>query len=89
MDEALQLVTLASEYLGIKLTFIGYIESDQKVIDAAEKMMPFLLQYPRCKASQSLFKILDDLNFANNNGRPFKHFYQFKKEMKSQAKIWK
>ncbi|MCH8284935.1 AAA family ATPase [candidate division KSB1 bacterium] len=89
VDEALQLVTLASEYLGINLTFIGFIESDQKVIDAAEKMMPFLLQYPRCKASQGLFKILDDLNFASNNGRPFKHFYQFRKEMKSQAKIWK
>lgn len=89
IDEALQLVTLASEYLGIKLRFIGSIESDQKVVDATEKMMPFLLQYPRCKASQNLYKILDDLEAINGNGKPFKHFYQFKKEMKSRAKIWK
>ncbi|KPK89658.1 hypothetical protein AMJ80_09480 [bacterium SM23_31] len=89
IGEALKLVTLASEYLGIKLTFIGYVENDQKVVDASENMMPFLLQYPRCRASQNLYQVLDDLNLTNNNGRPFRRFYQFKKEMKTQAKVWK
>ncbi|MFC1514053.1 P-loop NTPase [candidate division KSB1 bacterium] len=89
IDEGLQLVTLSREYLGVKLTYLGHIENDQKVIDASEKMMPFLLMYPRCKASQNLYQILDELNFASNNGRPFKHYYQFKKEMKTQSKVWK
>lgn len=89
IDEASRLVTLASEYLGIKLTFIGHIENDQKVVDASEKMMPFLLQYPRCRASQNLYKVLDVLDLANDNGRSFKRFYKFKKEMKTQSKVWK
>ena len=87
IDEALQLVTLASEYLGIKLRFIGSIESDQKVVDATEKVLPFLLQYPRCKASQNLYMILVDLEAINGNGNHYKHFYQFKKYMKYREQI--
>jgi flagellar biosynthesis protein FlhG len=89
IDEAFQLVALVNEYLGVKLAFMGCVEEDAKVIDASEKMMPFLLLYPRCTASQNIYKILDDLNFASNNGRPFRYFSEFKKEMKEQAKEWK
>jgi len=88
VGEGNQLVTLASEYLGINLTYLGYIESDQKVVDATELMMPFVLKYPRSKASYNLFKILESLD-ATSNGKPVKHFYQFKKGMKAQAKEWK
>lgn len=88
LGEGNQLVTLASEYLGINLTYLGHIESDQKVTDASEVMMPFVLKYPRSKASQNLFRILESLE-VTSNGKPVKHFYQFKKGLKAQAKTWK
>lgn len=87
--EGLQLVTLSTEYLGVELKYIGYIENDQKVQDASETMMPFVLKYPKSKASRNLYKILESLDVVNENGNPFKHFYQFKNEMKSQSKAWK
>ncbi|MCP4724044.1 MAG: MinD/ParA family protein [bacterium] len=84
-----QLVTLASEYLGIDLKYLGHISRDDKVVDASERMMPFILQHPRCKASQNLYQIIKILNAAGENGRFVKQFGQFKKEMKTQAKVWK
>ena len=89
VDDGLQLTNLAAEYLGMKLAFMGYIVRDQKVVEASEKMMPFLLQYPRCKASQNIYRFLDEISSVNGNGRLFRHFYQFKNEMKSQSKAWK
>ena len=89
VEDGLQLTNLAAEYLGMKLAFMGYIVRDQKVVEASEKMMPFLLQYPRCKASQNIYRILDEISSVNGNGRLFRHFYQFKNEMKSQSKAWK
>jgi len=89
ISEGLQIVTLSTEYLGINLKYLGYIETDQRVVDASELMMPFVLKYPRSRASHNLFKILASLNVDNSNGRTFRHFYQFKNEMKSQAKAWK
>ncbi|MFC1561641.1 P-loop NTPase [candidate division KSB1 bacterium] len=88
IHEGTQLVTLAGEYLGISLKYLGHIENDQKVVDATEIMMPFVLKYPRSRASQDLYKIINSLGITDN-GSPIKHFYQFKKGMKAQAKEWK
>jgi len=88
ISESYQLVTLATEYLGIHIQYIGHIENDQKVLDANEKMMPFVLQYPRSQASRDLFKILETLDISDN-GTPLRHFTQFKKHTKTQAKVWK
>lgn len=86
--EGYQLVNLAKEYLGIQLDYLGFIEYDQKVIDASEKMMPFLLEYPNCSASQNIFKILYSLGITQNDGSERSFKKELSKEMKTVAKNW-
>lgn len=86
--EGYQIVNLAKEYLGIQVNYIGIVEYDQKVIDANEKMMPFLLEFPNCAASKSIVNIIQQLGIVHNDMTERKFKKQFSKEMKSASKGW-
>ena len=86
--EGNQLVNLAKEYLGVQLEYVGFVEYDQKVIDASEKMMPFLLEYPNCAASKNVIGIIQTLGICQNDVSERKLKKQFAKEMKIAARDW-
>ncbi len=86
--EGYQIVNLAKEYLGIQLNYIGIVEYDQKVIDANERMMPFLLEYPNCAASKNIVNIIQQLGIVHNDLSDRQLKKQFSKEMKAASKDW-
>jgi len=86
IDEGKQLVILTEEFLKIKLEYLGYVEIDQHVIDSTERMMPFILEYPKCEASKNIFQIIKNLIGGKEEEKSFRHF---KKDMKIEARQWK
>ncbi len=86
IDEGKQLVILTEEFLKVKLEYLGYIEIDQHVIDSTERMMPFVLEYPKCEASKNIFQIIKNLIGGKEEEKSFRHF---KKDMRIEARQWK
>ena len=86
ISEGNQLITLAKDYLKISVDYLGHVEVDQRVVDSAEKMMPFVLEYPKCSASKNLFEIVKKI--ISINKAKDKSFRRFKKDMKTEARQW-
>jgi len=86
--EGRQLVNLAKEYLGVHLEYLGHVEADQRVTDATERMMPFLLEFPRCQASRNVHDLLHALGIGRADETPVPSYRQFRKDIKSAARMW-
>jgi flagellar biosynthesis protein FlhG len=56
-----RLIEICSNFLGIKIENLGYILEDAAVKNAVMQQQPFLLAYPKCKASYCIYHIRDKL----------------------------
>lgn len=84
--EADQIAALAKGYLCVKLDFLGHVESDPHVVESTEKMMPFVLEYPKTNASKNLFSVVQKLvSFETNKSESFR---RFRKDLKVEARQW-
>lgn len=61
VDDARRFVDLVRDYLGVDMTFAGFIEEDGKVLESCERMRPFLIEHPKCVAAADLYAILFNL----------------------------
>ncbi|MCK4965503.1 P-loop NTPase [bacterium] len=84
--EAEQIAALAKGYLCVKIDYLGHVESDPRVVEASEKMMPFILEYPKCNASKNLFSVVKKLiSFQSKKEDSFR---KFRKGIKVEARHW-
>lgn len=48
-------------FLGISLEYLGFIYDDHRVQSAVMNQIPFIIQYPRCLASQCVTRLAQDI----------------------------
>ncbi len=58
IEDVKRFAGLVREYLNIEITYVGYIRSDDKILDACERRRPIVLHSPKANASNDLYKIL-------------------------------
>ena len=49
---------LVREYLSVEVDYLGYVRSDDKILDACEKRRPVLLDTPKAAASRDIYNVL-------------------------------
>ena len=89
VSEGQVIVQLAREYLTVAVHYAGHVEEDAKVQNAQERMMPFLMEYPKCQASKDVYRLLSNLGIQPNNGTDINSLRRFRKEMKAEASHWR
>ena len=84
-----QLSVLAEKYLGIDLEYLGMVRDDTHVIDASERMMPFVLQYPGCGASKDIYTLISRLGVEDRLDRFKLHRTgKLKRFLKNERRYW-
>jgi flagellar biosynthesis protein FlhG len=58
IEEIKRFSGLVREYLNVDMEYVGYMRSDDKILDAGERRRPVLLHAPKAYASRDLYKIL-------------------------------
>lgn len=58
VDEVHRFLDLVQEYLSVKMDYIGYVRSDESILEACERRRPVLLESPKASASRDLYNIL-------------------------------
>lgn len=56
-----KLSTTSKRFLGIQLEYLGFIYDDQRVQNAVMNQVPFIVQHPRCLASQCVNQLAQDI----------------------------
>ena len=82
------LMTLSKDLLGINIELLGLINNDERVMDASEKSMPFLIEYPSCRASKDIYKIIYKMNVKNPDYSNRRFIKIFEERMKGEKKKW-
>lgn len=81
---------LVREYLGVEMDYLGHIEYDERVVDACEKMRPFLLDQPTSKVSLSIYNTLLNMGIRDRQLRYDKKSYKkMSQGVKLESKHWK
>lgn len=58
IEDAQRFLSLVEEYLSTKMEYVGYVRSDNKIVEACERRRPLLLDNPKAPAAQDLYKVL-------------------------------
>ncbi|MCC7263862.1 MAG: P-loop NTPase [Candidatus Latescibacteria bacterium] len=58
VDEVHRFLDLVQEYLSVKMDYIGYVRSDEAILEACERRRPVLLESPKASASRDIYTIL-------------------------------
>jgi len=82
------IITLSKNILSVKMDFLGHIYNDDKVMNAAEKMRPFLIEYPTCKASKKMYEIVYNMSVKNVDYSNQKFIKIFEEKMRKEKKSW-
>ncbi|MDR1858828.1 MAG: MinD/ParA family protein [Treponema sp.] len=70
-DVADRMITIAGQYINIKVDYLGFIYDDQTVPMAVRRQRPFMVVDPKCKASiciQHLVERMDKTKLADQSG---------------------
>ena len=90
LEGARRFISLVREYLSVEIDYVGHIENDERVVDACERMRPFLLEYPTYKASMSIYNILFNLGVKDRQLRyDGKSYKKMSKGVRLESKRWK
>ena len=90
LEDARRFVYLVREYLSIEMEYLGHIEYDERVMDACEKMRPFLLEQPTSRVSLSIYNTLFNLGIEDRQLRYDKKTYKkMSKGVKLESRLWK
>ena len=90
IEEAQKFVALVKEYLHIDMSYIGYVRSDEKILDACEKRRPVLIEFPKTPASKDIYSLLmDGLKVKDRLHRfPASSVRKFSQVAKGEARSW-
>ncbi len=58
VDEVHRFLDLVQEYLSVKMDYVGYVRSDEAILEACERRRPVVLESPKASASRDLYNIL-------------------------------
>lgn len=58
IEEGRRFLNLVEEYLSTRMEYVGYVRSDNKIVEACERRRPLLLDSPKAPAAQDLYKVL-------------------------------
>jgi len=58
IEEAHRFLGLVEEYLSTEMDYVGYVRSDNKIVDACERRRPLLIDSPRSPAARDLCNVL-------------------------------
>ena len=90
LEDANRFIYLVREYLNVEMKCLGHIEYDERVVDACEKMHPFLLDSPTSKVSLSIYNTLFNMGIRDRQLRYDKNTYKkMSKGVKLESKLWK
>lgn len=90
LEDAHRFTYLVREYLGVEMQYLGHIEYDERVVDACEKMKPYLLDQPTSKVSLSIYNTLLNMGIRDRQLRyDKKNFKKMSQGVKLESKIWK
>ena len=84
IEDARRFVDLVRDYLSVDMTFAGHIEEDRSVVDACDRMRPYLLEHPDCTAAANLYAILFRLGAED---RRLRHNQDSSRKMARSVKI--
>jgi len=89
-EDAQRFVELVKEYLSVEMDYLGHMEYDERVVDASEDMHPFLLKFPTCRVSLSVYNILFNLGVQDRQLRyDGKSYKKMSKGVRMESKLWK
>jgi flagellar biosynthesis protein FlhG len=90
LEDAHRFTYLVKEYLSVEMQYLGHIEYDEKVVDACEKMKPYLLDQPTSKVSLSIYNTLFNMGIRDRQLRYDKKSYKkMSQSVELESKIWK
>lgn len=90
VEDAGMFLSYIKEFLGVQMDLLGHIEHDERVVDACEKMRPFLLEQPTSKVSLSIYNILFNLGIEDRQLRYNKKTYKkMSNGVKLESRLWK
>jgi flagellar biosynthesis protein FlhG len=58
IEEVRRFKNLVREYLSVEMEYVGFVRSDDKILDACERRRPVLLESPKAAASRDVFNVL-------------------------------
>lgn len=58
IEEAHRFVALVKEYLSTEMNYVGYVRSDNKILDACERRRPLMIDNPKAPAARDIYTIL-------------------------------
>jgi flagellar biosynthesis protein FlhG len=58
LEEVTRFLDLVREYLSIRMDYVGYVRSDEAILEACERRRPVLLESPKASASRDLYNVL-------------------------------
>ena len=89
LEDARMFLYTIVEYLGVQMDYLGHIGYDERVVDACEKMRPFLLEQPTSKVSLSIYNILFNLGIEDRQFRYDKKTYKkMSNGVKRESRLW-
>jgi flagellar biosynthesis protein FlhG len=90
LEDAERFVYLVREYLDVDMAYVGHIEYDDRVVDACEKMRPFLLEEPDSKVSRSIYNILFNMGVTDRQLRyDRKSYKKMSRGVRLESRLWK
>lgn len=90
LEDADRFVYLVREYLSVEMDYLGHIEYDDRVVDACEKMHPYLLDQPTSKVSLSIYNTLFNMGIHDRQLRYDKKTYKkMSHGVKLESRLWK
>ncbi|MCZ6631859.1 MAG: AAA family ATPase [bacterium] len=90
LEDADRFCYLVREYLSVHMQYLGHIEYDEGVVDACEKMRPFLLDQPTSKVSLNIYNTLFNMGIQDRQLRYDRKTYKkMAKGVKLESKLWK
>lgn len=90
LEDADRFVYLVREYLSVEMSCLGHIEYDDRVVDACEKMRPYLLDQPTAKVSLSIYNTLFNMGIEDRQLRYDKKSYKkMSQGVKLESRLWK
>ena len=58
IEEVQRFKDLVREYLSVEVEYLGFVRSDEKILDACEKRRPVLLDTPKAASSRDVYNVL-------------------------------
>jgi flagellar biosynthesis protein FlhG len=58
VEDVHRFLNLVQEYLAVGMDYVGYVRSDEAIVEACERRRPVLLESPKASASRDLYNVL-------------------------------